>query len=469
MRRSLHVTWVFLTTATLACRVSPLPPSASSTGPASRSADRTALAVRIDSVVDAYMKAQHVPGISVAVVERADTVVLKGYGFADLENQVPANPTTVYRIGSITKQFTSAAIMRQVERGKVRLDAPLSTYLPEYPRPGRKATIRQLLTHTSGIASYTSIQPRFHDNIRLDLTDQELLALFDHVPLDFIPGTQWRYDNSGYYLLGMILSRVTHTPYGNYIHDSLAAPLGLSATIYCAVAPIIPHRAAGYSWEDGRMINASPISMNLPGGAGALCSSVGDLVRWQQSLANGKVVTPASYAAMKTPVELFGGKHAPYGFGLGVTEYHGHPSVSHSGGINGFSSELAYYPADSLTIAILTNNEGVDAARLGRQIAKLALGIPEPSPLDLPLTDSARQRYIGRYSKPGLGVEINEQEGHLVLGGAGGPKLLYQGQDQFVLENDPEFRLQFNGTGRRATQCQITRATGSPEDLPRVP
>jgi CubicO group peptidase (beta-lactamase class C family) len=465
MRRSVQAGVVGLAVAMVACRVAPSPESSKQAGP--EPGARSALALRIDSVVDLFMKNHHVPGISVAVVKRADTVVFKGYGFADLENQVPATPLTVYRIGSITKQFTAAGIMRLVEQGKIRLDAPLSTYLPEYPEPGRGATIRQLLTHTSGIPSYTSLGARFRDNIRLDLTDQQLVALFDHVPLDFIPGNQWRYDNSGYYLLGMIVARLSHTRYSDYIRDTLAGPLGLAATLYCSSAPIIPHRASGYSWDDGHSVNSSPLSMNIPGGAGALCSTVGDLVRWQGALAGGKVVTPASYVQMTTPVELFDGKHAPYGFGLDVGKYHGHSAISHSGGINGFSTDLAYYPAESLTVVVLTNVEGIDAARLTRQISLLALGIPQPAPLDLTLTDSARQRYIGRYSGPGLELEIKEQDGRLVLTDER-QRLLYQGQNAFVLESDPEFVFRFDGSGPRATGCQVTRATGSPVDLTRV-
>ena len=300
-------------------------------GTAAAPSDRDRLVTRIDSLVDAYRVADHAPGTSVGVVHGSDTLVLKGFGFANVEDSVPATAATVYRIGSITKQFTAAAILQLVEQGKVQLDAPVSTYLPHFPREGGRATIRQLLTHTSGLPNYTEL-PAFADVRRTDLADGQLVALFGGRPLDFPPGTRWHYSNSGYYTLGLVLQQLGGVPYAVYLDQTILKPVGLAHTLYCSVEPLVPHRAAGYSVTSNEVVNASYLSMHLPGAAGALCSTVGDLLHWQQALVGGRVVRPETYREMTTPAVLRDGTHPTYGFALGVYTLHGHAAVEHSGG-----------------------------------------------------------------------------------------------------------------------------------------
>jgi CubicO group peptidase (beta-lactamase class C family) len=330
----------------------------------------------VDSLARAELENAPAAALTIGVVKGADTLVWKGYGFADLENEVRATTETVYRIGSITKQFTSSAIMRLVEKGTISLDDPITKHLPDFPLQGHDVRMRHLLNHTSGIRSYTGIGPVFWQKSRLDLTDEELIALFENEPFDFAPGEKYAYNNSAYYLLGVILTKLGARAYGDYMAETMFEPLGLHHTLYCHEKEIVPHRARGYAFEDGRLWNAAPISMNPPGAAGALCSTIGDLVTWTSLLASGRVVTPASYQAMTTPGTLNGGGKLGYGYGLGVGDLAGHRRIAHSGGINGFVAQLARYPADDLTIVVLANAESARAGTIETLIARKVLALP---------------------------------------------------------------------------------------------
>ena len=258
----------------------------------------------VDSIALAALRQDLTPGLSIAVVRGTDTLVMKGYGLADVEHDVPVTDRTVFRIGSLTKQFTSAAVMKLVEEGRIRLDATIADYLPQYDGSGRGVTIHQLLNHTSGIPSYTGLGEAFWEKSRLDLTHEQMLEMFEDDPLEFMPGTSWSYNNSGYYLLGMVIEAVTGESYEEYLARTQWQPLGLEQTSYCRQAEIIPHRAEGYAVEAGVVINAPPLSMNLPGAAGALCSTPRDLVRWNDALTSGDVVNAPSYATMIAPTRL---------------------------------------------------------------------------------------------------------------------------------------------------------------------
>ena len=333
----------------------------------------------IDELVAEALASGPVAGISVAVDQRGERLLAKGYGLADIENEVVAAQRTVYRIGSITKQFTAAAIMRLVEEGQVALGASLAEYAPEFPTQGREVTIAQLLNHTSGIRSYTGLGEAFWSRSRLELSHEDLLGLVSNEPFDFEPGERWLYNNSGYYLLGVVIENVTGQTYAEHLQERFFGPLGLESTTYCDERRLIPHRAEGYAADEGKLFNDEPLSMSSPFAAGALCSTVEDLLVWQHALEAGEVVSPAAYAQMTTPLSLTDGSELSYGFGLGVGELEGHRKISHGGGINGFVTALARYPEDELSVVVLTNTEGPTAGQLEQQIARLVLGL-EPLP-----------------------------------------------------------------------------------------
>ena len=236
---------------------------------------------RIDAIVREGLD-KKIASYAVAVVKDGRLVLARGYGYADLENSVPASAETIYRLGSITKQFTSLAIMQLAEAGKLSVDDELTKFLPDYPVQGHKVTIHQLLNHTSGIKSYTSL-PNFFRTARQDLSHGDMLALFKDLPFDFEPGIKMQYNNSGYYLLGLVIEKASGQSYAEYLTEHIFRPLGMHATRYGDTRPLIPHRAQGYKRSLGELVNDDPISMTAPFAAGALVSNVLDLVKWHQA------------------------------------------------------------------------------------------------------------------------------------------------------------------------------------------
>jgi len=339
-----------------------------------RRVDKAAVRHAVDSLANAFLASKEAPGVSIVVTRGRDTLVSQGYGMADLENSVPATPHTVYRIGSITKHFTAASVMQLVEAGRIKLDDSIGTYLPNLPARWRPATVRQLLNHTSGIPSYTDIGPRWMSKMSLPIAPDSIVALTASDTLTFAPGTGWRYDNSGYVVLGMLIEKVSGKTYAQYLDEKLFKPLGLTETMYCSNAPIIPHRAQGYGKEASGWRNAVFIDMTQPFAAGALCSSASDLARWNAALSSGRVVSAASYRDMTTPTGSAAPRH--YGFGLMVDTIGGHRVVQHGGGIPGFSTFNAWLPDDSISITVLPNSETARPDRVFRSVVSAVLGMP---------------------------------------------------------------------------------------------
>jgi D-alanyl-D-alanine carboxypeptidase len=415
---------------------------------------RAGAAARLDSLARAFLSRNTTPGLSVLVLRGADTLLVGGYGFADLEGAVPATPRTVYRIGSLTKQFTAAAILTLVDEGRIGLDDTLQRFLPDFPSQGHRVTVQHLLTHTSGIRSYTSLGPAWQRIQRLDPPRDSLIALFANQPFDFSPGERYLYNNSGYYLLGVILERVTGRPYDQLLQERLAGPLGLADTRYCFLRPIIPRRAQGYARTPSGFQNAEPLGMTQPFAAGGLCSTVLDLATWTRALFAGRVVRPATLRAMTTPTRLADGTAVAYGFGLIVDSLAGHLRISHGGAINGFQSYLAHFPDDSLTVVVLANGEASAPAQLQEQFARVALGVPLPVAQDLRLSGEERARYTGTYRLGDLTVRVWE-EGDSLLARASGPgqgafRLRAQGRHVFLAAFDETVRLEFQVSGARA-------------------
>ena len=312
-------------------------------------------------------------GLSVAVAVGDEFLLAGGYGLAEAEHGVEADVDTLFRIGSITKQFTAAAILRQVEAGQLELEEPLTSYLPEYPDSGDEVTLLHLLTHTSGIPSYTNLGPAWSRTVPLELPHAELLAMFQDAPLEFEPGSEYRYNNSGYYLLGMVLERQSDKSYGDHLAGTFFQPLGLARTRLGSNRDLIKNRAQGYSLIEGQLANDGLIGMSQPGAAGALLSTARELILWQRALLGGKVVSEEFYELMTTPFMLHDGRETGYGMGLQLSKLKGHPEVGHGGGINGFNSMLSYYPDQDLSVAVISNSEGYSAGQLAATISRALL------------------------------------------------------------------------------------------------
>lgn len=326
-------------------------------------------AERVQAVIDEVKTRPGFVGVSIAVARGDRIIVDRGVGLADLEWNEPADADTIFRIGSVTKQFTAAAIMKLVERGEVLLDDPVAKYLPNFDTAGRTVTIRQLLNQTSGIPNYTA-QPGFAKVMQFDSTEEEVLKLVSGVPFDFDPGTNWRYSNTNYFLLGMIVEKVSGRPYSAFMQDEFFKPLGLTHTRYGDMREVIPRRAQGYEFDAATrtIVNSSPISMAWPGGAGALVSTAGDLVRWQIALADGRALSAASFAQMiGSPADTGDGANR-YGFGLMISEANGPRRVWHNGGINGFNSMLMWLPDEDLRVAVISNEIALPSDAIASRI-----------------------------------------------------------------------------------------------------
>jgi CubicO group peptidase (beta-lactamase class C family) len=321
------------------------------------------------------------PGAAVIVTEGGRTVYAAGRGLADLEAKTPITPDTVFRLGSIAKQFSAAVMLQLVAEGKVSLDDPLSKYFPDYPQPGAAATVRQLLNHTSGIASYTSIPGWMVEaNTNKPYTTAQMIDLFKAVPAPSKPGEEWTYNNSGYVLVGAIIEKVTGKPWHQAIAGRIAAPLKLSTIRFGEEQ--LPNMAKGYTiGENGGFEPAPKIHMSVPHAAGGLIGTVGDLAVWADALHKGRVLTPATYEGMITPAKLNGGAVHPYGFGLQLADLRGMKTRSHGGGIFGFVTASMYIPEKDVFVAVFSNvvppvtSPDLVAAKL----AALAAGDPFPS------------------------------------------------------------------------------------------
>jgi D-alanyl-D-alanine carboxypeptidase len=410
----------------------------------------------IDRTATEGIDQQKVASYAVAVVKDGRLILARGYGFADLENSVPATAETVYRLGSITKQFTALAILQLAEQGKLSVDDELTKFLPDYPTGARKVTVQQLLNHTSGIKSYTN-QRNFMKLARQDHSHEELLAFFKDEPFEFEPGVKWRYNNSGYYLLGMIIEKASGKSYADYLHEHIFQPLGMSATRYGNLRPIIARRAAGYTLDDGELVNDDPLSMTAPGAAGALVSNVLDLIKWHQALEAGQLLSAKSYEAMYQATKLADGTTQPYGYGWGLSDVAGHRKISHGGGINGFSTMIARYPQDRLAVIVLSNTAGADVGAVESRIAKHILGVQDKPVEDLPVAAELANRLIGKYEIEEGKVEITFEDGKLYAKRDGEPRdrLKYQGNHLFVIADMPSLRITFTPADAQATGFEV--------------
>lgn len=312
-----------------------------------------------DAAVEAQRKAQRIPGVSLAVCREGKIVKASGYGFANVELDVPVTPETIFQTGSVGKQFTSMAIMMLVEERKLALDDKLTRFIPESPAAWKDVTIQHLLTHTSGIADYGGEEETMAKgviNFRKDYTEEELVQAFAKMPMDFAPGEKWSYSNTGYVLLGIVIHRVTGKFYGDFLQERIFQPLGMKDTRIISEADIVPHRSSGYRLVKGELKNQEWVSPTLNTTAdGALYTNVLDLAKWDAALYTTKLVRQSSLDLMWTPIKLNDGKTHPYGFGWDLAPRLGHRAVWHDGAWQGFTMSIARFLDDRLTVIVMTN------------------------------------------------------------------------------------------------------------------
>jgi D-alanyl-D-alanine carboxypeptidase len=327
-------------------------------------------AARADALMAEFVRPDEFSGV-VLIAKDGKPVFRKAYGLANREWNVPNVATGKFRIGSMTKAFTATAILQLQEAGKLSIDDPISKYYAAAPASWHAVTLRHLLTHTSGIPSYTDLPNFFAEQSRLDRTPEEIIKLTQDAPLQFVPGSKFSYDNTGYIILGYVIEKVSGQTYADYVRQHILAPLGMKDSGYDVSETVLPQRAAGYANSPSGVTNAPFLSMTLPFAAGSIYSTVDDLLTWDQALyAAGKPLGAASLKAMFTD-----NGHG-YGFGWGIADLHGHRLITHAGGINGFVSEFERYPDDKLTVIVLSNYAGAPVGEIGTDLAAIYLDIP---------------------------------------------------------------------------------------------
>jgi len=369
------------------------------------------VAAKANEYLEAQIKANGFSG-SVLVARGDQVLVAKGCGLANVEHDVPNAPNTKFRLGSITKQFTAMTILILQEQGKLSVDDPVSKHAEGCPDGWKEITIQHLLTHTSGIPSFTGL-PGYRTSMPLPSSPAKTLDRVREMPLEFKPGESFAYSNSGYVLLGQVIEQVSGQSYEEFLRKSIFEPLGMTDTGYDLPGKILPHRAAGYEPAKGSLANASYLDMTIPHAAGSLYSTVEDLHRWSRALDSRKLLPEAAYAKMFTP-----GK-GNYGYGWIIAKEHGREHFGHGGGINGFTTTISRYPSEQLCIVVLCNVVTSNPGQVSRDLAAIALGESYELPQErkfVALEAKVLDKYVGKYEiGPNLVLTIS-REGERLLG-----------------------------------------------------
>jgi CubicO group peptidase (beta-lactamase class C family) len=310
----------------------------------------------VDAVVQAAMQQQGIPGMTVALAKAGTMLYVQGYGVSDINTRQATQPTAIFEIGSITKQFTAALIMKLQEQGQLHVDDSVATYLPEYNFPSA-ITLRMMLTHTSGLADFTNF-PQLGDWIRNGVSEATVLTAVSQTPLQFQPGTQYSYSNSNFFALGTIIEKLTGQSYAADLEQYFFHPLGLLNTYYSL--PPAAQSATGYTNNGAGLVPAILWDRSAAFAAGALSSNVYDLVAWDNALMNGKVVSPGSFKAMTTSNGFGTPGGGSYGFGLALATVNNRPVIWHNGQIGGFTAEDAFFLDSGFALIVLTNDQDAD-------------------------------------------------------------------------------------------------------------
>lgn len=338
--------------------------------------DPAALQKKVDELFNGHAAVNGFSG-SVMLASGGKPLIANGYGYANAEWQIPNTPQTKFRIGSVTKQFTSMMVMQLREQGKIKLEESICSYLDQCPDAWKPVTVHHLLTHTSGIPTYTGL-PAWRATMMAPRTTEQVIAYFRDLPLQWEPGARYAYNNSGYFLLGAILENLTGRKYEQALKDMILTPLGMHDTGYDWPQTIIARRASGYRGRGPALTNASAIDMQQPFAAGAMYSTVEDLLKWDQALYTDKLLPAAAKDRMWTPFLQ------NYAYGWNVVEpspaTFGHRRMSHSGGINGFSAQFIRLPDANVTVIVLSNNESANAGAAARDLLALYYGQPYTVP-----------------------------------------------------------------------------------------
>lgn len=386
---------------------------------------------RMEQVIQASVQNKTFMG-TVLVARGSDVLLNKAFGSANLEWEIPNTPTTKFRLGSITKQFTAASILLLEEREKLKIEDPISKHMPDAPAAWEAITIYNLLTHTSGIPNFTGL-PDYRKLQPFTSPVAKTIEAFRDKPLDFAPGEKMSYSNSGYLVLGHIIEKISGTSYAAFVQENIFTPLVMKDSGFDSNSEIIARRAAGYTPSPKGPVNAGFIHMTIPHAAGSLYSTTEDLLRWEQGLFAGKVVSTASLQKMTTPFK------DDYALGVVVRTANGRKSVQHGGGIEGFNTSMVYYPDSRITVVVLSNINGPAPDQLARALGAVAHG--ESVTLtserkEIVVAAGTLATYVGNYEMASGVVMAITLDGDRLMG-----QLTGQGRNQIFPESETVFFL----------------------------
>lgn len=414
---------------------------------------------RIDSLVQPYLDSNQVAGISIGIVQGDEQLMRKTYGFADVEFEVPLPLDASFEIGSVTKQFTSVGILQLAEKDSLDLNDSFTDYI-DFDTGGRQITIEQLMNHTSGIKGYTEMRS-FGGIAPFELERDTLLRLVENEEFDFEPGEQMIYNNTAFYILGLIIEKVSGMSYEDYVRENIFEPAGMNDSYYCSNSAIRRNRAHGYGMSRDGLVRSAYLDHTWPYAAGSLCSTVEDLLQWNKVLhTTNKILNESSYEKLIAPARLGDGTPLRYGMGLALTNYNGTPIISHGGGIPGFLSDSRYFPEEDLTIVTLVNTTGpVAPAEVSMFAASIILGEPleedQPDPGNL-------ARLAGHYEGSGRGqstsFDLEADDNMLIrVSDNGGDTLKYLGDNRWSVGNT---YYNFHETDNEITGLELDNVYG---------
>ncbi len=412
----------------------------------------------IVSDVEAYMQAMTRAGKfsgSVLLAHKGKILHSAGYDLANREHGVANTPHTKFRIGSITKQFTAMAIMILAEQGKLRVHDPLLPHLPYSPEAWKEITIHHLLNHTAGLANLTSFPGIFETTARQPQTVREVVEIFREKPLEFRPGSQYRYSNSGYILLGDIIERTSGVSYETFLQEQIFTPLEMADSGYDRFEAVLPHRASGYTRQAGEWAGVAYLDMGFPYAAGALYSTVEDLYRWDQALLAQRLISEQAHARMTMIAPLL----APYGYGVGMGWQHNRKTVEHAGGINGFRANLVRFPDEPACVIALCNSETSAFIDVTKALGAILFGEKVEMPeVKTPAKVAAAvlASYVGLYElMPHVTLQVEGKEGCLLVTSGTARSRFLPDSDTVFFREDSKDTLTFH-TSRKGDVTHLT-------------
>ena len=393
------------------------------------------LATKMDTLLSAYVKEGKFNG-TVLVAQKGKVLYQKGFGYRDAEGKLPADVSTIYQIGSVTKQFTAAVIMQLVQEGKLSLTDKLSKYFSGFTQ-GDKITIEHLLTHTSGLYNYTNDTTWTKEDPAKHQSRDAMLERFKKYPPDFEPGTRFNYSNSGYSMLGYIIEQVTKKPYEQVVRERILQPLGMTGSGFNFTGLKSPAKAKGYFGLAANKITPAPIvDSTVAYSAGSLYSTVTDLYKWERAVTTNKILQPESWKAVFTPYKR------NYGYGWNIDSTYGRLTTGHGGGIHGFTSYLLRFPQEELAVILLDNSSSPGLLKIAKSLAAIVLNEPYELPgpkKEIKVEEALLKQYVGQYQvAPTFSIEVRVRDGRIFAQATN--------QDEFELfaEKENKFFLKIN-------------------------